>query len=111
MTESPDRPADAADGLAGTTAGAPTRAPASLSFDDAYAELQRAVEALEAGGQPLEEAIALHERAAALLARCDQLLGEAELRVRQLIRTPSGGLDAVDVRPDQAAEADPPGGG
>jgi exodeoxyribonuclease VII small subunit len=89
----------------------PDRLPESLAFDEAYAELQRAVEALESGGQPLEEAIALHERAAALLARCDQLLSEAELRVRQLVRTPGGGLDAVDVRADQATEADPPGGG
>lgn len=93
MTESPDRPAD------------------SLSFDEAYAELQRAVEALEAGGQPLEASIALHERAAALLARCDRLLGEAELRVRQLVRSPGGGLEAVDVRPADAAEADPAGAG
>jgi exodeoxyribonuclease VII small subunit len=93
MTESPDRPADA------------------LTFDQAYAELQRAVEALEAGGQPLEDAIALHERAAALLSRCDDLLAEAELRVRQLVKAPGGGLEAVEVRPDQAAEADPPTAG
>ena len=81
--------------------------PETLTFDEAYAELQRAVEALETGGQPLEEAIVLHERAAALLARCDALLGQAELRVRQLVKAPGGGVDAVDVRPDLATEADP----
>ena len=99
MTQSPER------------AESPQRPPDTLTFDEAYAELQHAVEALETGGQPLEEAIALHERAAGLLARCDKLLGEAELRVRQLVAARGGGLEAVDVRSDEAAEADLPGGG
>ena len=47
----------------------------SLSFDDALAELQRTVAELEAGGQPLEAAIALYERGVALQARCEKLLG------------------------------------
>jgi exodeoxyribonuclease VII small subunit len=38
----------------------------TLSFDDALGELQRTVAALEAGGQPLEAAIALYERGVAL---------------------------------------------
>ena len=48
-----------------------------LSFDDALADLQQTVAALEAGGQPLEEAIALYERGVALQARCEKLLGDA----------------------------------
>ena len=51
----------------------------ALSFDDALAELQRTVAELEAGGQPLEAAIALYERGVALQARCEKLLGDAEL--------------------------------
>ena len=58
----------------------------ALSFDDALAELQRTVAELEAGGQPLEAAIALYERGVALQARCEKLLGDAELRVQQLRR-------------------------
>jgi exodeoxyribonuclease VII small subunit len=100
MTQSPERAAESVQSP-----------PDTLTFDEAYAELQRAVEALETGGQPLEEAIALHERAAALLARCDKLLGEAELRVRQLVAARGGALEARDVRPGEAAEADPPAGG
>ena len=42
------------------------------SFDDALAELQRTVAELEAGGLPLERTLALHERGAALLERCDR---------------------------------------
>jgi exodeoxyribonuclease VII small subunit len=76
----------------------------ALAYDDAFAELGRTVAALEAGGQPLEATITLYERAVALQRRCERLLGEAELRVQQLMARPGGGLEAVDVRPDDAAE-------
>jgi exodeoxyribonuclease VII small subunit len=75
-----------------------------LAFDEAFAELQRVVAALEAGGQPLEATIAQYERAVALQRRCEHLLGEAELRVQQLVTRPGGSLAAVDVRPEDASE-------
>jgi exodeoxyribonuclease VII small subunit len=75
----------------------------SLGFDDALAELKRTVEALEAGGQPLEEAIALHERASRLREHCEQLLSGAELRLQQLVQG-AGGPQLVDVRAEDAAE-------
>jgi exodeoxyribonuclease VII small subunit len=77
----------------------------SLAYDDAFAELQRTVTALEAGGQSLEATIALYERAVALQRRCERLLGEAELRVQQLLARPGGTLAAVDVVPEEAEEA------
>jgi exodeoxyribonuclease VII small subunit len=80
----------------------------TLSFDDALADLQRTVAALEAGGQPLEEAIALYERGVALQARCERLLGDAELRVQQLVARAGGVLETRDVSPEDAA--DEPGG-
>ena len=76
-----------------------------LAYDEAFAELQRTVTALEAGGQSLEATIALYERAVALQRRCEQLLGEAELRVQQLLARPGGTLAAVDVVPEEAEEA------
>ena len=79
-----------------------------LSFDDALADLQRTVSELEAGGQPLEEAIALYERGVALQQRCDRLLRDAELRVQQLVARAGGALEAQDVRPDEASEASEP---
>ncbi len=75
-----------------------------LAYDEAFAELGRTVAALEAGGQPLEATITLYERSVALQRRCERLLAEAELRVQQLMERPGGGLDAVDVRPDDATE-------
>ena len=77
----------------------------ALAYDDAFAELQRVVTALEAGGQSLEATIALYERAVTLQRRCERLLGEAELRVQQLLARPGNTLAAVDVVPDDAEEA------
>lgn len=75
-----------------------------LPFDEALAELQRTVADLATGGQPLEEALALHERGAALIEHCNRLLSDAELRMKQLVAR-SSGVEAVDVRPEDAAEA------
>jgi exodeoxyribonuclease VII small subunit len=76
----------------------------SLTFDDALTELQRIVAELEAGGQPLETAIALYERGVALQARCERLLDDAELRVQQLVSRAGGALETRDVRPEEATE-------
>jgi exodeoxyribonuclease VII small subunit len=76
----------------------------ALAYDDAFAELQRVVAALETGGVSLEATIAQYERAVALERRCERLLAEAELRVQQLMTRPDGSLDRVDVRPDEAVE-------
>lgn len=75
-----------------------------LAFDDALAELQRTVAELEAGGQPLERALALHERGAALIQRCDRLLNDAQLRLEQLVSGSGGTLETRPVRPDEAIE-------
>ena len=76
----------------------------ALAYDEACAELQRVVAALEAGGGSLEATIALYERAVALQRRCERLLGEAELRVQQLMARPGVPLATVDVRPEDAEE-------
>lgn len=77
---------------------------AALSFDDAFAELRTAVAELEAGGLSLEDTIARTERAVALQRHCERLLGQAELRVRQLVSRAGGGLEARDVAIDEASE-------
>jgi len=90
-----------------TTTPAPDDALDRLSFDDALALLQQTVAQLEAGGQPLEESLALYERGVALQQHCDRLLRDAELRVQQLVARAGGALEAQDVRPDEAREATP----
>ena len=56
----------------------------TLTFEQAFAELEETVRKLEAGGLTLEESLALFERGQALAARCSTQLDEAELKVRQL---------------------------
>ena len=99
----PDAPAPA-DATASPAARADP-AIAALSFDDAFAELRSVVTELETGGLALEETIARTERAVALQRHCEQLLGAAELRVRQLISRPGGALEARDIAADEAADA------
>jgi exodeoxyribonuclease VII small subunit len=79
----------------------------SLTFDEALAALQQTVADLEAGGQPLEQAIALYERGVALQARCERLLGDAELRVQQLVARAGGALETRDVRTEDEPTAPP----
>jgi exodeoxyribonuclease VII small subunit len=74
----------------------------TLAFDDALAELQRTVAALEEGGLPLERTLELYERGAALHARCATLLDEAELRIRRLGVGPDGMPALVDDPGDDA---------
>lgn len=78
----------------------------TLSFDDALADLQRTVAELEAGNLPLERSIALYERGVALHERCASLLADAELKVQQLVQRAGGALEAIDVRPEDAREAE-----
>ena len=82
------------------TAGMP---PAELSFDDALAELQRTIGELESGNLPLERTLALHERGAALLERCETLLRSAELRMRQLVAK-GGTQETVEVTEDRTLD-------
>jgi len=56
----------------------------NMSYEQAFAELEAIVAALESDQRPLDEAIALFERGQALTQRCTSLLDQAELKVRLL---------------------------
>ena len=87
MTETPDRPVEA------------------LAFDEALAALEQTVAELEAGGLPLERSIELYERGVALERRCEQLLAEAELRVRRLVEGARGTVATAELRLDDEPPA------
>lgn len=70
-----------------------------MSFEAAMAELEKVVGELERGSVPLEESIKLYERGAALKARCEAKLKEAEEKVAQITLDADGqptGLKPVD---------------
>jgi exodeoxyribonuclease VII small subunit len=73
---------------------------ADMSFEDAIKALEQVVAQLDRGDVPLEDAITLYERGAALKARCEAKLKEAEEKVAQITldanKTPTGTQAAED---------------
>jgi exodeoxyribonuclease VII small subunit len=63
-----------------------------LSFEEAYAQLEAAVAALQDGQMPLERALHYYEEGMKLAQYCSDLLEKAELRVQQLRVTDEGRL-------------------
>jgi exodeoxyribonuclease VII small subunit len=55
-----------------------------LTYEEALAELEEIVTALEGEQNQLDESIRLFERGQALAARCSALLEAAELKVKQV---------------------------
>ncbi|ARU02634.1 exodeoxyribonuclease VII small subunit [Yoonia vestfoldensis] len=55
-----------------------------MSFEDAIKELETVVGQLERGDVALDQSIALYERGAALKARCEAKLKEAEEKVARI---------------------------
>ena len=73
---------------------------AARPFDELITELQRIVQALEAGNLPLEESIARYREALLLHAAAETRLRDAELTISQLGR----GLDkAAEEAPDETS--------
>lgn len=71
---------------------------ASLSFEQALAELERIVSELESGKTDLEKSIDAYERGAALKAHCESKLKEAQLRVEKIVIGQAGpaGLEPAE---------------
>ncbi len=72
---------------------------ASLSFEEALAELKAIVERLESGQGKLDEAIAAYERGAQLKAHCEAKLKEAQLKIERV----SAGAKGVTSEPFEQA--------
>jgi len=70
---------------------------AARPFDELVVELQRIVQALEAGSVGLEESIALYREGLRLHAACEARLRDAELKITELgrgVQQPSEGEPA-----------------
>lgn len=73
--------------------------PADLSFEDAYAQLEDVLTALETGDLTLDESLARYELGVALTEFCERKLEEAELRVRKWL--PDNNTQPLDDWQDQ----------
>lgn len=63
---------------------------ATLTFEQALAELEGIVKALESGQGALEASVAAYQRGAALRAHCERKLAEAEQKVQAIVEGPAG---------------------
>jgi exodeoxyribonuclease VII small subunit len=73
---------------------------ASMTFEDALAELEQIVRRLEAGQVKLDEAIQCYERGAQLKQHCERKLNEAQQRVERIVIGPDGAPAAQPAKFD-----------
>ncbi|MDZ4690130.1 exodeoxyribonuclease VII small subunit [Terricaulis sp.] len=66
------------------------RDPAQMSFEESLSELEKIVAHLERGDVPLADSIRIYKRGAALKARCEGQLKDAQLEVDQIVMGPEG---------------------
>jgi exodeoxyribonuclease VII small subunit len=64
----------------------------ALTFEEAFAQLERAIAALQDGQMPLESALQQYQDGMKLAHYCNELLQKAELSVQQLSVDGSGVL-------------------
>jgi exodeoxyribonuclease VII small subunit len=69
-----------------------------LSFEEALAELQGLVKALEKGDSKLEEAIRAYERGAALKRHCEKKLREAQEKVDRIVVGTDGSISTQPAK-------------
>ena len=67
----------------------------TVSFEEAFEQLEAAVAALQDGRMPLERALHFYEEGMRLAQHCSELLQKAELRVQQLHISDSGELETI----------------
>jgi exodeoxyribonuclease VII small subunit len=73
---------------------------ATMSFEDALAELEAIVRRLEGGQVRLDDAIQAYERGARLKRHCEAKLAEAQQRVDRIAIGPDGGVSAAPQKLD-----------
>ncbi len=89
-------------------------APESLSFEQAYAELEQTAQALQQGNLSLDDTLKLYERGSFLARWCLEKLDGVELKVSQLLARSDGSFGTrpiaseKDVTPPEPPPAEPP---
>ena len=85
----------------------PAPAPADaeeLSFEQSISELDGIIESLDGDAQGLDQLVEKYERGMGLLARCQQQLDVAQLRIEQITRRADG---VADISPLNATPTAP----
>jgi exodeoxyribonuclease VII small subunit len=69
----------------------------TLSFEDAYSQLELIVGQLESEELPVDRAVELYETGMRLMRHCSGCLDGAELRIKQLMPSPDGDLRIASI--------------
>lgn len=69
----------------------------SLSFEEAFEQLEASIAALQEGKVPLEQALQQYQNGMQLAQYCNELLQKAELSVQQL--NVNEGSDTLSISP------------
>ena len=73
---------------------------ASMSFEDALAELQSLVKSLEKGDSKLDDAINSYQRGVDLKRHCEAKLREAQLKVEKIVQSADGTIGTEPAKID-----------
>ena len=71
-----------------------------LSFEEALAELQKLVKALEKGDSKLDDAINAYQRGVDLKRHCEAKLREAQLKVEKIVQSADGTIGTEPAKID-----------
>lgn len=77
---------------------------AEPKFEKDLEKLEQTVEALEAGGLSLDDALKRFEEGIKLARRCDKALTEAEKKIEVLMKNAQGEINAEPFGEDEDAE-------
>lgn len=73
---------------------------ASMSFEEALAELQSLVKSLEKGDSKLDDAINSYQRGVDLKRHCETKLREAQLKVEKIVQSADGTIGTEPAKID-----------
>ncbi len=76
--------------------------PATMSFEQALAELESIVAAMEQGEVPLAESLEQYERGIQLIRRCRALLAQAEAKIELLSEDEKGALVTEPLKVEES---------
>jgi exodeoxyribonuclease VII small subunit len=82
----------------------PAASAAAPAFEEAIEKLEAILEQMESGDLPLDQLLARFEEGTRLARACQQQLAEAELKIQQLEKTPSGEVKLKPFAPAPSEE-------
>ncbi len=69
----------------------------TLSFEEAFEQLEATIAALQDGKMPLDQALQQYQEGMKLVQHCNELLQRAELTIQQLTVDDAGNMSTVPL--------------